>query len=647
MKKFKPSPREKFETAVGIFSSTASGFGFVSRGNGEPDIFIPARQVENAVDGDKVSVEITDPYGHNNLGPVGRITEILSRERRFVVGEFLNGRLLKPLDSRFNGEIRITGSVKGVEIGEWVKVRLLDSGSKFTEALRGTIEERYGMSGNIGADLQAVAAEFDLCKPYTEEENQAAAKTHPAEIERTDLTGHYAITIDPTDAKDFDDAISLMPGEKKGEAVLGVHIADVAAWVRAGTKLDKGAARRAFSSYLPGMFLPMLPKPLTALISLREGVESNAHTILFTIRESDGKILGSKRVHSNIRVVARLNYDEVQKFIEDPKSAPKKWTAALKKNLTALVELVRKMRRNREQAEHFLKIETSEVRVLCDSATLEITGLERKVQREADQLVEECMLAANSAVANELIERHIPGIFRVHQEPDPEKLADYSSMMESLFHLRTGDLTERANSEHFLENLPDDHRKPVILSYFLRSLPRACYSSEPALHYGLGKYRYAHFTSPIRRYPDLLVHRQLWAMDTGGKGLKSKAFLEEAALDCSAREERNDNAYFAANDRLKLHYLHRADTSEGDFPPVYEAVITKTSPAGLLCDITELGLYGFVPSAKLSGSSMHFNKHSRRLKANRGHSQYKSGDIIFLTLDSLDFAQGRALFRPA
>ncbi len=647
MKKFKPSPREKSETAVGIFSSTASGFGFVSRGDGKPDIFIPARQVENAVDGDKVSVEITDPSGHNNLGPVGRITQILSRERRFVVGEFLDGRLIKPLDSRFNGTIRITGSVKGVEIGEWVKVRLLDSGSKFTEALRGTIEERYGMSGNIGADLQAVAAEFDLCKPYTEAENQAAAKIRPADIERTDLTNHYAMTIDPADAKDFDDAISIMPGEKKGEVILGVHIADVAAWVRAGTKLDKGAARRAFSSYLPGMFLPMLPKPLTALISLREGVESNAHTILFTIRESDGKILGSKRLHSNIRVVARLNYDEVQKFIEDPKSAPKKWTAVLKKNLTALVELVRKMRRNREQSEHFLKIETSEVRVLCDSATLEITGLERKVQREADQMVEECMLAANSAVANELIERHIPGIFRVHQEPDPEKLADYSSMMESLFHLRTGDLTERANSEHFLENLPDDHRKPVILSYFLRSLPRACYSSEPALHYGLGKYRYAHFTSPIRRYPDLLVHRQLWAMDTGGKGLKSKALLEEAALDCSAREERNDNAYFAANDRLKLHYLHRADSSDDGLPPVYEAVITKTSPAGLLCDITELGFYGFVPSAKLSGSSMHFNKHSRRLKANRGHTQYKSGDIIFLTLDSLDFAQGRALFRPA
>lgn len=647
MKKFKPSPRQqKYETAEGIFSATASGFGFVSRGNGKPDIFIPVRAVANAVDGDKVSVEIIDPHGHNNLGPVGRVTEILSRERRFVVGELLNGRLLKPLDSRFNGTIRITGSVKGIESGEWVKVRLLDSGSKFTEALRGTIEERYGMSGKIAADLQAVAAEFDLCKPYSEAENQAAAKTRPAEIERTDLTGHYAITIDPADAKDFDDAISIMPGEKKGEVILGVHIADVAAWVRAGTKLDKGAARRSFSSYLPGMFLPMLPGALTALISLREGVESNAHTILFTVRESDGRILGSKRMHSTIRVAVRLNYDEVQKFIEDPKSAPKKWSEPLKKNLSALAELVRKMRQNRRRTEHFLRIETSEVRVLCDSATLEITGLERKVQREADQLVEECMLAANSAVANELIERHIPGIFRVHQEPDPEKLADYSILMENLFHLRTGDLTERANSEHFLENLPDDHRKPVILSYFLRSLPRACYSSEPSLHYGLGKYRYAHFTSPIRRYPDLLVHRQLWAIDSG-KGLKSKAFLEEAALDCSAREERNDNAYFAANDRLKLHYLHRADTSDSELPPVYEAVITKTTPAGLLCDITELGLYGFVPSSKLSGSSMNYNKHSRRLKANRGHSQYKSGDIIFLVLDSLDFAQGRAIFRPA
>ncbi|OQA78934.1 MAG: Ribonuclease R [Lentisphaerae bacterium ADurb.Bin242] len=646
MKKFKPSPQPKYETATGIFSATASGFGFVSRGSGKPDVFIPVRAVANALDGDKVTVEIIDPRGHNNLGPVGRIAGILSRGRRFVVGELLHGRLLKPLDSRFNGTIRITGSVKGIQVGEWVKVRLLENGAKFTEALKGTIEERYGMAGKIAADLQAVVAEYDLCKPYTEEDNRAAARIQPAEIARTDLTRHFSLTIDPADAKDFDDAISILPGDKKGESILGVHIADVAAWVHAGTKLDKEASRRGFSSYLPGMFLPMLPGALTALISLREGVDSNAHTILFTIRESDGKILGSKRLHSTIRVAARLNYDEVQTFLEDPKSAPKKWSATLKKNLTALAGLVRKMRRNRRQTEHFLGIETTEVRVLCDSATLEITGLERKVQREADQLVEECMLAANSAVAGELIERRIPGIFRVHQEPDPEKLAEYSMLMENLFHLPTGDLTERANSEHFLENLPDDHRKPVILSYFLRSLPRACYSSEPALHYGLGKYRYTHFTSPIRRYPDLLVHRQLWALDSGGKGLKSKAFLEEAALNCSAQEERNDNAYFAANDRLKLHYLHRADTPDNELPPVYEAVITRTAPAGLLCEIIELGLYGFVPASKLAGS-MQYRKRSRRLKATRGHSQYKSGDIIFLVLDSLDFARGRAVFRPA
>lgn len=224
-------------------------------------------------------------------------------------------------------------------------------------------------------------------------------------------------------------------------------------------------------------------------------------------------------------------------------------------------------------------------------------------------------------------------------------MADFSRMMQSEFHTATGDLSERDSCERFLKNLPDDPRKPVILSNFLRSLPRAVYAAEPSLHYGLGKTRYSHFTSPIRRYPDLLVHRQLWALDTNTK-LMSRDFLEEEAQRCSHLEERNDNAYFAANDRLKLHYLHQQDDPEAEMPPVYEAVIARIIPAGMLCNIEDLGMFGFVPAEKLRRRDAQFNHRTRRFRAGRGHVQYKCGDILYVTLDSLDFIRGRAVFRP-
>jgi len=637
--------RNRVSSMEGIFTAAAGGFGFVE-GAGPKPVFIPAPKVGPAVTGDRVSVRITADAGKRDLGPVGEITAVLERKKKFVVGELLPGRLLRPLDEHFNGQVKITGSVRGIRVGDWVRVRLLDCGGKFTEALRGEIVEKIGETGSITDDLNAVAAEFDLPGPYSEADNQAAAKLEPLEINREDLSDRFTVTIDPADARDFDDAVSVADGPKAGTVELGVHIADVAAWVTPRRKWDRKAADRGFSAYLPGRFLPMLPEALTARISLRAGAVCPAHTVLFTVRENSGKILSTRRFHSLVRVDLRLDYDQVQDFIEHPRRKAADWTADQQTKISRLVRLVRKMRRNRMLAEHPLAIETTEVRVLCDSAAMTLTGLKRNVSRESEQLIEECMLAANSAVAEELINRRAAGLYRVHAAPQEEKLDDFSRVLRSEFHLASGDLTSRENCERFLEHLPDDPRKPVILSNFLRSLPRACYAAEPGLHFGLGKYRYSHFTSPIRRYPDLLVHRQLWALDTNGK-LLGRQFLEEAAQRCSAQEEHIDNAFFAANDRLKLHYLHQQENRpDREIPTVYEAVIARVMSAGLLCSIDELGMFGFIPAGRLLRGESRFNARSRRFRANRGHTQYKCGDILYVVLDSLDFVRGRAMFRP-
>ena len=628
----------------GKFVAASGGFGFVER-KGAETIFIPAQKVGNAISGDRVSVVITDRAGNRNLGPVGEIKAVLSRARQFVVGELMPGHVLRPMDEHFNASVKISGSVRGVRVGDWIKVRLLDSGSKYTEALRGEIVEKIGESGSIPADLQAVAAEFNLPAAYTEAENRAAAKTVPQQIRRENLQDLFTVTIDPEDAKDFDDAISIADGETPGTVQIGVHIADVAAWVKPNGKIDRKAAERGFSAYIPGMFRPMLPGALTSLISLRQGAVCPAHTVLFTVREKTGRILSARRIHSEVRIDMRLNYDEVQDFIENPHSRPENWSPEQRKNLLRLIQVTRRMRARREQLEHPLMLETCEVRVLCDSTSMTLTGLKKNYSREAEQLVEECMLAANSAVAEELTKRKIAGIFRVHAKPQEAKLDDFSRMMHSEFRLDTGDLTERENCIRFLRHLPDDPRKTVVLSHFLRSLPRALYETEPSLHYGLGKTLYSHFTSPIRRYTDLLVHRQLWALDTNGR-LMSGKFLQEEAQRCSELEERNDNAYFAASDRLKLHYLYQQSKPEAETPVIYEAVIAKAIPAGLLCSIDDIGVFGFIPAGKLLRGENRFNHKSRRFRASRGHAQYKCGDILYVALDSLDFVRGRAVFRP-
>ncbi len=631
----------------GIFSANAAGFGFVKpQAPEEAELFIPPKYTSGALDGDLVEARIIE---EPERGPVGKILSILERRRNFVVAELNSSHSARPLDRKLPEEIKVNSLPRGMRRGQWVRLRLLNGGPRHTESLRGTFEETIGPAGTVEGDLQAIAEEYDLPDPYTPEQERAASRLTPAErVAREDCTGLFTVTIDPVDAKDFDDAISIMPAEKKTELRLGIHIADVAAWVRPGSVFDREAAKRSFSSYIPGRFSPMLPKSLTGKLSLREGADSLAHSVLFTVRKSDGKLTSCRRVHSRIRVDKRLDFASVQKFIDDPVSAPPDWSGELKEKLALLLALVRKMRARRKKEEAFLNIDTAEVRVLCDEESKQVTGIERKIQGEADLIVEECMLAANSAVAAEIIERGIPGLFRVHDEPSPEKMEEFSCFVDSVFHMSTGDLlASRAACTHFLESLPEDHRKPVILSHFLRSLPRAVYSTEPSLHYGLGKYRYSHFTSPIRRYPDLLLHQQLFAADAGMR-LRALKTLSAFASECSAKEENSDNAYFAANDRLKIHYLVRNGALENSV--MYEAVISKVSSSGLLCDIADLGLYGFVPASKIRGggvlrSGRREDRH--RVRAAGGHARFKVGDFIYLILDSVDLVRGTAVFRPA
>ncbi len=644
---------------TGLISLTPAGYGFVKvdpeegRKNIE-EIFIPPQYVNGALDGDRVEIsELPErrDYRDNDRGPAGRVEKILEPGRQKVVGELLAGKRVRPLNRKMPENIFVKGSVKGASRGDWVEIKLnrsgnIEDGYNSNGELSGSVIRAIGKAGEISADLDAICAEFNLKSPYTEEEDKAALDLVPREIPRIDCRKLFTVTIDPVDAKDFDDAISLAPGEKPNEIEIGVHIADVAAYIVPRSAQDKGAEKRCFTAYLPGRTLPMLPKSLTAKISLREKCDSPAHSVFLTVDRDSGRILRTRRAHTLIRVNARLNYDEVQEFFLTGRK-PESWTKTFAGKIKDFIAISSKMRENRRKEEDFINLEMPEIRVLCDEKTNTITGLAVKKQAEADFLVEECMLAANSAVGLEMVEKSIPGLFRVHPEPEPDKMEEFRGNMAQLFHISTGDLTVRKNCNAFIDSLPDDPKKQVILSMLLRSMPRASYSENNAIHFGLGKSHYVHFTSPIRRYTDLAVHQQLWNFDLN-KRLRNKTYFSRLAITCSEAEKNNDDAFFAANDRLKLRYLEQQLEKSGE--NFFEAIVSRVSPQGISVEITGLGLYGFIPAEYLHGS---YGKRggrliSRRRDARAGSDrEYTPGDFIYVKLDHIDMARGEAEFRPA
>ncbi|MBR7156020.1 MAG: RNB domain-containing ribonuclease, partial [Lentisphaeria bacterium] len=529
------------------------------------------------------------------------------------------------------------GSRKGAVRGDWVRVKLEEKNGSWSA----TVRERLGKAGVISSDLDAVMAEYELMPQYNEKEETQALEIQPRDILREDHTGKFVLTIDPFDAKDFDDALSIEPWENEPDFVrLGVHIADVAAFIAPGSKFDEAAKARGFSCYLPGRTLPMLPAGLTARISMQENQRSLAHSVYLKVNLASGEVVSGSRLHTFVTVKKRLDYDEVQDFIDSGK-APGSWSSEVKACVQQLTELTRKMTDFRNRTEKFIDLPLPEIRVLCSENDNRIEGLSAKISRDSEKLVEECMLAANQFVGSSMAAKGIAAIYRTHAEPSEEKSYEFSEMMHESFHLPAGDITNRDVCREFIASLPDDGRKNVILNLLLRAMPRAIYQEKPDLHFALGKYKYCHFTSPIRRYTDLTVHQQLWNADCKCRTRSAKT-LEHTALWCTEQEEQIDAACFAAGDRMKLRFL--AEETERDPSRIYEAVVVKTIASGIQVEISELGLYGFVRHDRLRGN---FRRRKYSSADSRDDTVYKPGNYIYLRLDNIDFARGVANFLPA
>ncbi len=642
------------ELFCGKISINPSGFGFVKVVNeneeqNSADWFIPAKYLNGAMHGDTVHIAPLPPDPrYSNDGKDDRaaqVMEVVRRARETIVGVMVTYDRMRPLDKRLFADILVAGNLHGVKKGDWVEVKPDYEGNLLPRKriprksmerrlsnITASIVRRLGPSGVIQADLDAICVEYDLPPFYTLEEEAQAAAIEPRDMPRKDFRDRFTVTIDPFDAKDYDDAVSLAPGKTPGTLEVGVHIAEVAAWIEPKSYFDLKASERGFTAYLPGRTINMLPKGLTAKISMTEGVDAPAHSVILQVDAATGKIVASERQHTLIHVDRRLDYDTVQKFFDDSKH-PDDWSDELCTALKSMLDITQKMRRHRQNVEQFLDLEIPEIRVICDEVNNKILGLDNHLQRPAEELVEECMLAANSIVAEELAAKHVPGLYRIHPEPEAEKLEEFAALSESAFNIPAGDLSSRQACKNYLKNLPDTPAKAPLLNAFLRSLPRASYQHEPALHYGLGKTLYSHFTSPIRRYTDLLLHQQLWQLDNN-KHLKNNKFFEEWAQILSEKENNNDDAYFAASNRMKLRYLEEMLLAGKE--NIHSALIVKIASAGVVVELPDIGIQGFIHACDLPGG---YRSEEKALR------DCHIGKALYVALDEIDFVKASATFR--
>src|SRR5881296_2573116 len=501
------------DLVAGKLSIHQVGYGFLTpETTGGPDVFIAAENIGTAMHGDRVVARISRDTPDDRIKGrrEGRVIRILERAHDTIVGTLQQSRnfyYVVPDDPRFVHDIyvhpeRDQQPGTSANVGDKVVVRLEPWESRHVNP-EGEIIEVLGPASAPGIDMLSIIRKYHLPAEFPndvlDQAERISEEIGARQLDgREDLRNEFIVTIDPDDARDFDDAIQV---EKTNTGWrLGVHIADVAGYVEPGRALDREARRRGNSVYLPDRVIPMLPERLSnGVCSLNPGVDRLTHSV-FIHFDKHGKTTSARFARSVIRSAHRLTYKQAYAILTSPPRDQ------LGKRLHTAWELASLLRRKRFQ-HGALDLDFPEVKVWVDKRGHPVK-LERVENDESHQLIEEFMLAANEAVARELKNRSVPTIYRVHENPDPEKLAEYRELALSYQYL-VGDLTQRREIQKLLAATKGKPEEQALKIGLLKSLKRARYFSQPLGHYGLAKANYLHFTSPIRRYADLVVHRAL------------------------------------------------------------------------------------------------------------------------------------------
>jgi len=571
----------------------------------------------------------------------GTVVRILERTRTKIVGTLQQGRasfFVTPDDPRIPHDIlvppaRDTG--RPARVGDKVVVELREWEWRNSNP-EGEIVEVLGAPDAEGVDMLSVLRQYDLPLHFP---RAVLAEAHAigSVVPEKDLAGrldcrlHNVITIDPDDAKDFDDAICLERVEPD-QWRLWVHIADVSHYVKPGTALDAEASKRGNSTYLVDRVIPMLPEALSnELCSLKPNVDRLTKCVEFLL-SGDGRVLSTKFHAAVIHSQRRFTYAQVLEIL---RRAPA--DEVIEQMLHQAHQLAQKIRRHRFK-NGSLDLDFPETKIRLDEQG-KILRIEKNENDESHQLIEEYMLLANEAVATRLMSLQIPAIYRVHEEPDMRRLNDYRQEVLA-HHVQCGNLSHAAEVQKLLAKLGTLPIGPALKIGFLKSLKRACYTVEPLGHYGLAKKKYTHFTSPIRRYADLVVHRALFDKKPAGAGA-----LKEIAEHISVTERNSADAERDSKD-VKLFAFLRAQLESGD-PIKYPALVTDVRNFGFFVDVTGLAMSGLVPLSTIEDDFYVFDEMRRNLVGRRTRRVIKLGDTLTVQVAKVDSAKKQVDFRLA
>lgn len=636
------------KTVSGKYRQAAAGFGFVRPAAGSDlkfteDIFIPSDATGGAMDSDIVSVRMRT--GRRGGGQDGEVIEIIQRARRQFSGSYdvRDGKSIVHLDGVTIGSPVEVGDVRGlpVEPGDKVVVELV----KFPDGAQigeGVIMEVLGSSKNPAVDTLAVMHQYGLIDQFPDEVIEQARAQADAFVEgaipadRRDLTKVPTLTIDPFDARDFDDAISLSRNEK-GNWELMVHIADVAHFVPIGSPLDAEARRRATSVYLPDRVIPMLPELISNhMASLQPDRVRYTKTALMEMTDT-GTLVHWEVFNSAILNQQRLNYEQVDQYLTDAEP----WRERLKPEIFQLLRdmhtLAMVLRTNRMQAGS-LELFLPEIKLELDKSG-KVKGARLVPYTESHQMIEEFMLAANQTVATWLDDKQIPFLRRAHAAPEPRKLKKLTEFVSDLG-IKAQSLESRFEIQKVVKQVRGKPTEYAVNYAILKSMSKAVYQPDFEIHYALNFDHYCHFTSPIRRYPDLQVHRTVQRL-LEGQSSPGDAFPVLIGLGhhCSDQEQ---NAESAEREVTKIKLLHYLNKKIGES---MKGVISGVVPEGFYVRGTEIPAEGFVPLASLPEDRYRFEKRGHVIEGFREGHRFRLGDELTVLIDSIDLARRALLLK--
>jgi ribonuclease R len=654
---------------IGRVNSHRDGYGFLIPDDGTDDLFLSEREMQRLLHGDRVTARVTGTDRRGRLE--GAVVEILERANTNVIGRLLNENgvwIVAPEDKRFSQDILLAGAPGKAKSGQVVSIEIVDQPTKYSQAT-GKIVEVLGSIDDPGMEIEIAVRKFGVPHEFTEAAKKAATKL-PTEVtaadlaDRVDLRDIPLVTIDGEDARDFDDAVYCEPikvGRTRGHRLL-VAIADVSHYVKPNDALDNDALLRSTSVYFPRRVIPMLPEKLSnGLCSLNPQVD-RLTLVCDMVITNDGEVTAYQFYPAVIHSAARFTYTEVAAILGNTKGPEAKKRNVLVPHLLNLYECFQSLLKARHRR-GAIDFETTETYIVCNAAG-KIEKILPRTRNDAHKLIEECMLAANVCAADLLAEFKHPGTYRIHASPTKEKLTQVRNFLKQVnLHLGGGDKPSASDYAELMGKIKGRPDAPLLQTMLLRSMQQAVYSPDNIGHFGLSYDAYAHFTSPIRRYPDLLTHRAIKAILAGKKyepkgidrsqlntaisnAARKQQVADKAAgkkksdadltiwdalgTHCSANERRADEASRDVEAWLKCYFIKNKLGEE------FNGTISGVTQFGIFVQLEDIYIEGLVHITELGTDYFQFDDARHELRGERTGKRYQLTDRVRVQVSRVD-----------